>query len=174
METEKEKRETELNNQINNFYMKRLSKGKGYGTSTEIKLNNFKCTYGTLDTRDCKGIYINSITYVQPDLDYKKDIDKFKHSFERYMNAYINHKFEGNIKHIIYSIDERSADLNNRLNTTQTLLPVELTILFTNKIIYKEIIDEINILLKFMIIYFESYKGLSIEAQRYKNFNKKD
>jgi len=148
--------------------MKLTSKGKGLGKETKTILNSFSITNGTLNQNKCKGIYINIITYVQPEYDYRKDLSTFKTAFARYMNNHINHTFQSNLDHIIYTVDERDSNLNNRLNTTQTLLPIEISIIFNEKVKYKEILDEILILNKIIVMYFESYKGLNIEAQRHK------
>jgi len=147
---------------------KRKHRGKGNGTNITMKINNYSLNYGCLNKKKCNGIYFGFNSYVHPETDYVRDMTKFKYDFERFMNNYIKHSFEPNLSHIIYSIDDRVNNTVNRLNTSFTILPGEISVLFINEVDFNEVKDEIPILLKIMVNYLDSYQGLVFSNFLYK------
>ncbi len=149
-------------------FEKKKSRGKGCGAEYKYKLNNFNCYYGTIHKTPCVGIFFGTNTYVMPNTDYIKDVNKFKIEFEKFMNHNIKCIFQGTAKHMIYSIEDRVNNTANRINTSFTLLPIEVTVLFNSEVIYKEQKDKIQALIKIMINYLQSYKELVFDNIIYK------
>lgn len=136
------------------------------GSSTSIKIKDYSVEYGTINKFPCKGIFVQSFAYVHPTTSYKKDIDKFKHNFEREMNSYIKNLFQGLKTNIIYSIEDRNTSIYNEEKFS--ILPIEITVLFNNEIDYKLNKPNYVLILNKMIDYFNKYEGLLFSNKNYK------
>lgn len=138
---------------------------KKLGKKVAFKINGYNGTYGTLNSHEMKGAYVEFCGWVLPTNSYIRDIDRFKQRFQHEMDRYIKKEFKGDTTYVIYSIEHRQTGNNE---DKFTLLPIDVTLLYKPGIIWKEQIIPLDNLSHHMIDYVSNYKDLIFNHIKYK------
>lgn len=122
------------------------------GKSCTLKgYKNFKCSYGTVDSKNLKSIYINIQSWVKPKLhqeNWERAVSNFHRKIKNFINDVINQFLFDN--KFIVDLDLRSSGISNN---KKSFMNLELTLFVKGDVEFKstkiknsvkEIIDNIS------------------------------
>lgn len=152
---------------------KKRAGGKGIGALKSLKINNYNCYYGTVQKNECKCVFFNVSSWILPTNDYKINIKRFEDRFSRHINKYIKHVFPLFKTFNIYNLEGSDKNATNStrynmLNENFSFLGLEVSLVFSNPIQYKEHVKEYELIINEMINYIENYEDLIFNQKNYK------